>query len=77
MEQRDLFDGLLVAVLGGILYVRLLAPGIDWQRARTVLGVVTAFDIWVYLLLGGVVTVLALTYMFVYLPQKQSRKPAQ
>lgn len=77
MKPRTLFDGLLVAVLGSILYVRLMAPSVDWMRARAVVGTVTTFDVWVYLLLGGVVAVLVLSYMFIYLPQKQSRNPAQ
>jgi len=77
MEPRSLFDGLLIVVLGTIVYVRLLAPSVDWTRARTVVDVVTSLGLGVYLILGGVFAVLVLGYMFVYLPQKQSQNPAQ
>ncbi len=77
MQPRSLFDGLLVGVLGTIVYVELIATSIAWARidivSETLTGLPTAF----YLVFAGMVSILALLYMFVYLPQKQSKNPAK
>jgi hypothetical protein len=77
MQPRSLFDGLLVAILGSIVYVRLVGASLARERLRTVVAVVTGFNLTVYLLAGGIVVIVAIIYMFVYLPQRQSQNAAR
>ncbi|MFC7132649.1 hypothetical protein ACFQJ3_05810 [Salinibaculum sp. GCM10025337] len=77
MQPRSLFDGVLVATLGAIVYVRLLAPSFQWGRLRTVSEALTSLDVAFYLVFAGILTLVALIYMFVYLPEHQSQNPPQ
>ena len=77
MEPRSIFDGLLVAILGSIVYVQLIGPSFSWGRVQAVGDALGGLDPAFYLVFAGIVAVVALMYMFVYLPQKQGENPSQ
>jgi hypothetical protein len=77
MQPRSLFDGLLLAILGTIVYVELVGPSFAWGRVGMLSDVLTNLDPAFYLVFAGIVAVVALMYMFVYLPQKQSKNPTK
>jgi hypothetical protein len=77
MQPRSIFDGVLVAILGTIVYVQLVGPSFSMVRVTMLFDVLTNLDPAFYLVFAGIVAVVALMYMFVYLPQKQSQKPTQ
>jgi hypothetical protein len=73
MEPRDVFDGVLLAILGVILYVRLIGPTFSGARARTVLDVLLGLELIFYLVFAGIVAICFIGYLFIYVPRKQSR----
>lgn len=75
MQPRDVFDGVLVAALGAIVYLRLVGPSFSSDRARTVADVLLGLDMIFYLVFAGIVAVCFIGYLFVYLPQKQGETP--
>ena len=77
MQPRDVFDGILVAVLGVILYVQIVGPSFSMGRVQTLIDVLLSFDFTFYLVFAGIAAIGFLGYLFVYLPQKQSKKPAR
>ena len=74
MEPRDVFDGILLAILGAILYVHLIGPSFSAARVRTVADVVFGLDLIFYLVFAGIVAIGFIGYLFIYLPQKQSKQ---
>lgn len=77
MQPRDVFDGILLAVLGTILYVELIGPSVSTTRIRTVVDVLLGLDLIFYLVFAGVVAICFIGYLFIYLPQKQSKRAAR
>lgn len=73
MQPRDVFDGILLAILGAILYVKLIGPTVSAARFRTVADVFLGLDLIFYLVFAGIVAICFIGYLFVYLPQKQSK----
>jgi len=77
MQPRDVFDGLLLAILLVILYLRLLGPSFSTERAGMVVDTLLGLDLVFYLVFAGILAVGFIGYMFIYLPQKQSQNPTQ
>lgn len=73
MQPRDIFDGILLAILVVILYVELIGLSLSTERLGTVVDVLLGIDLMFYLVLAGILAVGFLGYMFIYLPQKQSQ----
>lgn len=73
MRPRSVFDGLLVAVLGLIVYVRLIGPTFSYTRAEKLKEVLTNLGLEAYLVVGGILAILALGFMFIYMPQRQAK----
>jgi hypothetical protein len=74
MEPRDVLDGLLVALLGGVLYLRVIRPSLSGERFDTLAGFLLNLDTVVYLVVAAVFGVVFVGYIAVYLPRKQSRE---
>ena len=77
MQPRDVFDGVLLAILGAILYVQLIGPSFSGAKARTVVDVLLGLELIFYLVFAGIVAICFIGYLFIYLPQKQSKNPAR
>jgi hypothetical protein len=77
MQPRDVFDGILLAILGTILYIRLIGPTFSSSRLQTVIDVLLGLELIFYLVFAGIIAICFLGYLFVYLPQKQSKNPAR
>ncbi len=77
MQPRDVFDGLLLASLGCILYLHLIGPSFSSARAQTVVDVLLSLDLIFYFVFAGIVAICFLGYLFIYLPQKQSKNPTR
>lgn len=77
MQPRDVFDGLLLASLGVILYLHLIGPSFSSARVQTVIDVLLGLELIFYLVIAGVVAICFLGYLFIYLPQKQSKNPTR
>jgi hypothetical protein len=73
MEPRDVFDGVLVGVLGGILYIEVVGPSVSTDRVQTLVDVLLGLELVFYLVFAALLAVCFIGYLFVYLPQKQSR----
>ncbi|WP_340100931.1 hypothetical protein [Salinibaculum salinum] len=77
MQPRDVFDGILLAILGTILYLHLIGPSFSSARAQTVVDVLLGLDLIFYLVFAGMLAICFLGYLFIYLPQKQSTNLAR
>lgn len=77
MEPRDVFDGIVLAILLVILYVQLVGLSFSTDRARTVLNVLLGLELIFYLVVAGILAICFLGYLFIYLPQKQSQNPTR
>jgi len=77
MQPRDVFDGVLLAILVTIGYIRLVGPTFSSTRVQTVVDVLLGLELIFYLVFAGIVAIRFLGYLFVYLPQKQSKNPAR
>lgn len=77
MQPRDVFDGMLVAILGTILYLHIVGPSFSSARAQTVIDALLGLELIFYLVFAGIVAIGFLGYLFVYLPQKQSKNRAR
>ena len=77
MEPRDVFDGILLAALGVILYLKIIGPSFSATRVRTVVDVLLGLDIVFYLVFAALLAICFIGYLFIYLPQKQSKSPTR
>jgi len=77
MQPRDIFDGVLLAILLVVLYIQVLGPSFSSDRLQTVIDVLFGLDLIFYLVFAGVLAIGFLGYMFIYLPQKQSQNLSQ
>ncbi|MEF8785738.1 MAG: hypothetical protein V5A45_07360 [Haloarculaceae archaeon] len=77
MQPRDVFDGILLAILGTILYIRLIGPTFSSARVQTVVDVLLGLELIFYLVFAGMLAIFFLGYLFIYLPQKQSKNPTR
>lgn len=72
MQPRDVFDGLLLAVLGVVVYAEVVGPSVSYERMRRVVETLLNINIAIYLVVGGVLGVAYVGYIALYLPRKQS-----
>lgn len=77
MEPRDVFDGILLAVLGVILYLHIIGPSFSATRVQTLADVLLGLDLVFYLVFAALLAICFIGYLFVYLPQKQSKNPTR
>ncbi len=77
MQPRDIFDGLLLAILLVVLYIQVFGLSFSSERLQTVIDTLFGLDLIFYLVFAGVLAIGFLGYMFVYLPQKHSQNPTQ
>lgn len=72
MEPRDLFDGIMVALIAVVTYLEVFGFGISSDRLRTVVETLLNQDLAVYLVIAGMLGVAFVGYIAIYLPQKYS-----
>jgi hypothetical protein len=72
VQPRDVFDGLLLALLGAAFYVHFFGTSISAERVDALLAVLLAIDLRIYLVGAGVLGIVFVGYIAVYLPQKQA-----
>jgi Kef-type K+ transport system membrane component KefB len=77
MEPRDVFDSVLLAILGVILYLHIIGPSFSATRVQTVIDVLLGLDLVIYLVAAALLAICFIGYLFVYLPQKQSKNPTR
>lgn len=77
MQPRDVFDGILIAILGAILYLHIIGPSFSSTRVETLVDVLLGLELIFYLVFAGIVAICFIGYLFIYLPQKQSKNPTR
>ena len=73
MEPRDVFDGLLIALLAVLSYVHIYGLSFSRDRLDALIEAVASIDVVVYIVIAGMIGVAFVGYIAIYLPQKQSR----
>ena len=74
MQERDVLDLLLVAVLGVLAYVESFGLADPIATVDELVAVLAAVDVRAYLVLGGVFGIVFLGYLTIYLPSKDARR---
>lgn len=78
MQPRDIFDGILVALLAVILYLEVIGLSISTESLVTVVDAVRNIDTMMLLVAGGALGVIFLGYITIYVPQKmRTERPEQ
>jgi hypothetical protein len=75
MQPRDIFDGVLLALLCVLSYLEIFGFTFSTERVRTVVETLLNIDLAIYLVVAGVLTVAYLVYILIYLPGKQGQSP--
>ena len=73
MDSRDTFDLVLVVLAGLLAYTETFGFADPRAILSEILAVLMNLDVRVYLLVGGVFGAAFVTYLVVYLPQKDAR----
>jgi len=71
VQPRDIFDGLLVAGLAAVLYLRVVGPTLSGDRVDALLALLAGVDVVVYLVLAALLGAAFIGYIAVYMPRKQ------
>lgn len=74
MQERDVLDLLLVAVLAIVTYVEWFGLTEPMATADDIIATLAAIDITVYLVFAGVFGILFVGYITVYLPRKDAER---
>lgn len=77
MQPRDVFDGVLVALIAIVAYWEVFGFGLSRDRLDAILATVLGLDITVYLVVAGVFGIVFVGYIAIYLPQKYGRKAGE
>lgn len=73
MNSRDVFDLVLIVLVGVVLYLDFFASSLDrGLSVGTLFEMATDTDPLYYLIFGGVLGVVFVSYLTIYLPQKQN-----
>jgi len=72
MEERDVFDVVLVVIFALVFSLDRYATVGSIGRPGAVIDVVRSLDIAVYLVIAGILGVVFVGYIAIYLPYKQS-----
>jgi len=76
MDERDIFDLLLVLAVGLGAYVHVYGLADPIATVDEIVALLLGLDVRFYLVVGGVMGVFFVAYLVVYLPQKDaSRSP--
>lgn len=73
MDARELFDLVLVVVAGVVAYTETYGFADPRATVWEIIGTLTALDIRVYLVLGGLLGIVFVGYLVVYLPRQDAR----
>jgi hypothetical protein len=72
MQERDVLDLLLVAVLAVVTYAQAFGFGEPIAGLRELAAMLAGVDTGVYLVLGGVFGLVFLGYLAIYLPRRDA-----
>ena len=72
MQERDVLDLLLVAVLAVVAYVETYGLADPVATADEMIAVLLAIDVRAYLVLGGILGIAFVGYITMYLPSKDA-----
>jgi len=75
MDPRDIFDVVLFVAVSIALYVELYGLTLSPRGLTAILSALRAVDVVYWLVAGGVLGVVFVSYITIYLPQKQSQNP--
>lgn len=73
MDSRDSFDLVLVVLAGLLAYTETFGFVDPRTTIAELVAILTGLDVRVYLVLAGIFGVVFVTYLAVYLPQKDAR----
>lgn len=74
MQPRDVFDGVLVALIAIVAYWEVFGFGLSRERLDVIVATVLGLDITVYLVVAGVFGIVFVGYIAIYLPQKYGKQ---
>lgn len=77
MQPRDVFDGVLVALIAIVAYWEVFGFGLAQDRLDVILATVLGLDITVYLVVAGVFGIVFVGYIAIYLPQKYGKRAGE
>jgi hypothetical protein len=72
MDDRDLFDLLLVLLVGTLAYVEVYGLADPLAALAALRATAEAIDVRVYLVVGGVLGICFVGYLAVYLPRRDA-----
>lgn len=74
MQERDVLDLLLVAVLSVVTYVETFGIADPVATLDEIVGVLASIDVTVYVVLGGLLGIFFLAYLTIYLPKQNAAR---
>ena len=74
MQERDVLDLLLVAIVGALAYVETFGLADPAATVDEIVAVLLTIDVRVYLVVGGVFGIAFVGYITVYLPRKDAAR---
>ncbi|MCU4800536.1 hypothetical protein OB920_09155 [Halobacteria archaeon HArc-gm2] len=77
MQERDVLDLFLVAVLAVLTYVEAFGLADPIATVDEILAIFAGIGVEVYLVLGGLFGIVFVGYLTVYLPKKDASQPVR
>ncbi|MFB6309362.1 MAG: hypothetical protein ABEH35_08540 [Haloarculaceae archaeon] len=74
MDDRDLFDVLLVATISALAYVETFGLASPRATLDELVSIFLGIDVRVYLVLAGLLGIMFISYLTVYLPRKDASR---
>jgi preprotein translocase subunit SecY len=77
MNERDVIDLILVAIVAVVLYIDTFGITGPLNALRRMISLLSRIDVRVYLVVFGLFGVLFLVYLTIYLPKQDANRPIQ
>ncbi|MHB9286983.1 hypothetical protein ACKVMT_08060 [Halobacteriales archaeon Cl-PHB] len=72
MQPRDVFDGIVVALVAVVVYLEVFGFGLSSEKVDRMVAALEGLGVEVYLVVAGIFGIFFLGYIVLYLPQKYS-----
>ncbi len=72
MQPRDVFDGIVVALVAVVVYLEVFGFGLSTDKVDAVVAALQSLGLEVYLVVAGIFAIFFLGYIVIVLPQKYS-----